>query len=159
MASLDLDDMEEGMFEHAASGYGAVVHGGTADDRVSALREQLGGENPITVDGREIDEERDFVLDLLVGAGVSRDDAEDIHNPGSIEVRRALNQTGDRNVLIFEFDSMDADTQKGIAQMMKGVIETSDWEGAIGYTAEAGDAVVTANFDLSGRVKSWSLEE
>lgn len=156
MPGLDFDEPEERMFQHAASQYGVVVCGGSAEDREAALRAQLEGPFAV-VDGREIDSVDGFVeAVILAAADVSVEDLED-RALSRVDVERALSQS-EVGLLVLEFDSMGSEGQSGVAQLVKGVAESSLFEGVIGFSAEECDAVVRAEFDLSGRIRSWTVE-
>lgn len=89
--------------------------------------------------------------------GYIAEDDLDKHILSGVDVRRAL-ESGPASLLILEFDSMPSDVQTDVARLMKGVTETDEYDGAIGYACEQGDAVVRAEFDLSGRVRTWSID-
>lgn len=144
------------MFEHTASGYGAVISGGSAKEREEALRNHIDGPFAV-VDCRGITDSEEFVREAIRSA-IDDDAAEKVHLPSAMDLSRGLAEA-EVNLLILEFDSMDYDVQKPVAQMMKGVAERREWDGTIGYACEEGDAVVRAEGDLSMRVKSWSLDE
>lgn len=156
MSSLNLDDMEADMLEHTASEYGAVITGGSPSEREAALRHHL-EESFAVVDCLGITSSEEFVREAVRSA-VSDKDAEKIHLPSAIDLARGLAEGG-VNLLILEFDSMEYDVQKPVAQTMKGVAESQGWNGSIGYSCEEGDAVVRAEGDLSMRVKTWSLDD
>ena len=151
---MELSEKEQRMFEHAAHSYGAIVCGGTADDRVSSLGKQLCGEESIVVDFRSVSSEEQLMRQL-----VTESSGEAEENIGTLEARKSLEQVPEKTILLLEFDSAPSDVQQYTVQFMKGVIEVSDWDGLIGYTADDCEAVVRANFDLSGRVRSWNLED
>lgn len=157
MSSLDLDETEQHMLQHAANGYGAEITGGSPDDREQALYEHLTGPF-VTVDGRQATDEDDVMARIVSQAtDVSYEDAADDSLLSSIDVRRALQESG-HNILFLEFDSMPSDTQTGVAQMMKGTAEARGFNGQIGYSCETGGSVVQAEFDLSSRVRTWDLD-
>lgn len=156
MSSLNLDDTEVHMFEHTAGGYGAVITGGSPAEREEALRTHIDG--PFTVvNCNGITSSEEFVREALRDA-LGDDVAEDVHLPSAMDLSRGLAEAG-TNLLILEFDSMEYDVQKPVAQLMKGVSERRDWDGSIGYACEEGDAVVKAEGDLRMRVKTWSLDD
>lgn len=157
MTQLDLDDTEEHMFRHAASGYGAEVAGGTPDDREDALREYL--DDPfLVVDGRDF-EDTDAIIDsLVIQSGYCNPDELDDYHITWTDAKRGLERADVETILFLEFDSLPSDTQTSIAQLMKGVAEHSDFDGCIGYSVEDGGSVVKAEFDLASRVRTWDID-
>lgn len=157
MTHLDLDESEQHMFQHAADGYGAVVAGGTPDQREETLRDLLDG--PFTVvDCREIETSDEFHDEVVVKTGYR--DRDELHKYmlSDIDLERGLS-AAETTLLILEFDSIDdPDERKAIAQTMKAVAERGI-PGGIGYACVEPDAVVKAEFDLSARVKSWVIDE
>lgn len=157
MVELDLDDREQMDFERGINGYGAVLAGGTAEERIEALQNAL--DTPqLRIDCRNISSKDEFVEQFLrETTSMSDERINKIASPGPVDMKRGLAGTG-KNILILEFDSMSDDTQKGVAQLMKGLIETvNEWDEQIGYTAVDGDAVITAESNLIGRVHSVEL--
>ena len=154
---LDLDDSEEHMFHHGATGYGVEVYGGTPNQREAVFRKQF-DEPIVVVDGRKADSSEDIVKAALLEMGTDKEDIEKTYSIGGIELRRALDETKS-NFVILEFDSLAKDVQTSVAQMMKGVAEQlSSDDVMLGYACNEGGAVVNAEFDLSARVRSWELE-
>lgn len=158
MAELDIGDERE-FFTHAIyNQYGAVVTGGSAADREEVIRAEMRDETTY-IDGREITDFNDFIGAIVQETGyMTSEEFERTPSPGSIEVRRSLQAAG-TNLVVLEFDAMTDDAQKNAAQLLKGVVEHGDWDEGIAFTAENGGAVVQANRDLSGRVKSYELTE
>lgn len=149
--------MSESFFEHAVyNQYGAVISGGTASEREEEVVNALTGDT-LVVDCRDITDKEDFITTVIHDSGyMTADEIDDLFNPGSIEMRRAL-RYADGNLVVAEFDSMDADTQRGVAQLLKGIIEHSEWDDGIVFTAEKAGVVTQAERDLSGRVKNYEL--
>jgi hypothetical protein len=56
------------------------------------------------------------------------------------------------SIMLYEYDQLDDDTARFVAQYMKGVAETAR-DLCIAYTVEDTDALYRANPDLSGRVR------
>lgn len=157
MPSLNLDETEEHVFRHVATGYGVEVYGGTPEER-KAILEEVFSDPTVVVDARDIASGEALVETALRQMGVEEEEIANIVNIGSIELYRTLSET-DHNIIIWEFDTLEEGVQRGVAQMMKGVAEQlSSQEIMIGYTAEEGGAVVHAEFDLSGRVRSYGLQ-
>jgi len=112
--------------------------------------------NTILIDGRNISSEDNFYNSIVSSSGIIEDNREEkSYTP--TESRRVLAQSNS-NLIIIEFDSMNKNVQRTVAQTIKMFAETKDWKGYIGYTCQEGDAVVRANPDLSMRVKSWELK-
>lgn len=160
MSGLDLDETESHMFERAMNGYGAVVSDGTDTERRTSLEDQFKGtlsNQFIVIDGREHMEQESIFRQIVSKAlGLPEDKLEE-QLISSVDVRQALGEAG-RGIAFLEFDSMPADLQTNIARLSKGIAESREFDGRIAFTSESGDAVVRAEPDLSGRVRSWSID-
>lgn len=157
--TLTLDEGDEHMFKHELTGYGTVLIGGDAENRESEMLRHM--DEPVAVvDGRDVDDERDFwvqVIRAALGDAVPDDYFENQRTINSRNGRRALMEA-DSGVLVVEFDEMDSDTQTDVARGFKGVAENMNFEQEIGFTASEGNPVVRAERDLSMRVRTWELE-
>lgn len=155
MGDLTLDETEQHMFRHSASGYGVEVTGGTPSDRERALREYL-DEPFVTVDGRTCTSYNDVLTRLVARA--REESVTDDERISAITVTRALVEA-DTNVLFLEFDALPTETQTDVAQMTKGLAERREFEGQIGFSSRNGGRVVRAEPDLSMRVRTWDVNE
>lgn len=153
---LNLDEGEHQRFEHAASGYGVVITGGTPDDREAALRDNLDGPL-VTIDCREMDSMQDIYDAIILNSGHRDEEHVETYSIGPVDASRALTETGS-GVLVLEFEELDSDDQTSLAQFFKGVAERRGFEGDIGYACREPDSVVRAERDLSMRIQSWQLE-
>lgn len=155
MEETNFTSSDERVIENGLRGYGCVVSGGDADEREDALREYFN--NPfIVIKCKHIDSVDEFIRRVIELSPSERDYGPN-RSLGLIEMRRAIGETN-TGLLISEFDSMEKEVQRGIAQLMKGLAEREDWEGEIGYTCMNSDAVVKAESDLRLRVKSVSID-
>lgn len=150
----DLTEQEEVEFESGLYGYGSVIGGGTKEERVEKLQEYINFDATV-VNCQGIESIEEFYNELMESH--SNDSSVKKENPDPIDVTRVINQS-QNPIAILEFDSVSEELQKIIAQSMKGIIENSgNWDDKIAYTAENPDAVVEAQLDLAGRVRSIEL--
>jgi len=145
-------DIEQYQFERACTGYGIEIYGATPKIRKSIVEEKF--QEPLTIiDCSEIDTYDEYVNKCLSQLGSSEQTIEKAWSSAA-DIRRELNEKKGSFVLL-EFDSLDLEVRKTVAQSMKGVAEGLDFDHImIGFTSESGGEVVHANFDLSGRVQS-----
>lgn len=152
MGELNLDSKERHEFQHQAqNGYGVLVCGGSGGDRVLALRENIYG-NVSAVNCEKISSKEDFIRSILK----SREDKTETQMEdmllGLADVKRAF-ESGDDGLLVLEIDTLDKSVQSDIFRLMKGLIESSEFTGPVGYTAESCETV-----SGNERIVCWKLE-
>lgn len=152
---LALDEAEERQFHHGATGYGVELYGGTAEDRIAVLREKF--KEPLaTVDCREADTSEAVIDMALAALGVDEDKINRL-SMGSFDLRKTINET-EQHFAILELDSLGFKEQRSLARTMKSVAEGVDHdEIMLGFTSSMGGAVVSAEPDLSARIRSWQV--
>ena len=151
---LKLSESDERQFTAGLERYGVEVVGGTPEERLDELESRMNGDYVI-IDGRNVTDSDEFVIQVL--SQITPQTESEISNQPYLSITPEI-ETVNSGIIVQEFDSMDPTTQKRIAQSLKGVAERMGYEGEIGYTASEKESVVTAEFDLAGRVRTWELE-
>jgi len=153
---MRLTDKEKQHLKHRATGYGAEIYGGTAEERKTVLQAEF-PDPTITIDARTISSQDEFIAEALSELGMDEEEIERLFI-GPIDLRRALDEP-ESNVIILEFDDLEFETQKSIAQLMKGIAETIKSDTIMfGYTSSEKGSVVRAVPDLTGRVGSFGID-
>jgi len=152
---LQLNEIDERMFRHSATGYGIELYGGVADDRISELQNHF--EEPlVTVDCREADTSEDVTDMALRELGVNEEKNNRL-TMGFVDLHRKINQT-EQHFAILELDSLRFKEQRSVTQMMKSLAEKLDDDNImLGFTSSMGGTVTSANPDLSMRVQGWQV--
>lgn len=154
---LQLDETDERKFRHGATGYGVELYGGSVEDRTAAVHENF-DEPLVTVDCRDVDSDTEMIDTALKKLGVDEDQIDRLSMSG-YDLRETIEAT-DTHFVILEFDALDFVDQRSVARTMKGVAEGLESDDIMfGYTTSVGGKVVSAEPDLSARIRSWQVGE
>lgn len=155
MSENMLSEDEVKRFNHAASGYGAVVVGQDPQSREDVLRNHLEGPF-IAIDCSKVDSEEDYIIEgLSQFDNVDVEELDKTYLSGRDLNREIRNQQ--YSILVLEFEELDSELQTYVARLNKGLAERMNYEKMIGYACTEEDSVVSAEFDLSMRVRSWDI--
>lgn len=154
MASIDKSKRK---IDHWASGYGVVFYDGEPEEREELLREYL-SEPFAVIDCREVSEMAEIYETVILQTDYGDEGFLDTHSIGPIDMNRALRQSS-HSLLILEFEELNDDAQKSLAQYCKGLGEDMNFDKQIGYACAESDSVVQAEWDLTGRILSVPVEE
>jgi hypothetical protein len=153
MSEIELDVEFQADFEHTLNGYGVEIYDGNRNEREIALIERMDTPSK-QVYCENIDTIEGFYAKLL---GITEEEAGK-QLIGAIDVRQHLKNEGIKSVGIFNFELLSGDTQRSIAQLMKGLVERKELDIQVGYTSSDKGTVSQANGDLIGRVRSFQVQ-
>jgi hypothetical protein len=150
-----MEKSDRARFDHCVTGYGAeITSGSDAETRLQIVRDSLS--DPVaTVHCRSADNISEFARKGIIAA-----DRDPPDSPSLGHFMRAWSGNSS-SLVLHEFDSLNPDLQRDVAQGMKGLAEQLDKENnlMIAYTCAERGSVVHAEPDLRGRVQTFDIDD